>query len=216
MQAIRVFAALAVLALAGCTIDPYTGEQKTSSTAKGAGIGAVTGAVLGGAVSSKKDRKKGVLTGAAVGAAAGGGVGYYMDRQEAILRERLEGTGVRVQRVGDQITLIMPGNITFDTDSDQVRSGFHEVLDSVTLVLNEFKDTRIEIKGYTDSTGSFEYNQGLSERRAQSVGRYLMNRQVAPARIQTVGYGPRYPIASNDTPEGRAQNRRVEIDLQPR
>src|SRR5690625_7256602 len=142
MQAIRVFAALAVLALAGCTSDPCAGEQKTSSTAKGAGSGAVTGAVLGGAVSSKKDRKKGVLTGAAVGAAAGGGVGYYMDRQAAILRERLEGTGVRVQRGGDQVTLIMAGNITFDADADQVRSGFHEVLDRVTLVLAALKATR--------------------------------------------------------------------------
>lgn len=216
MRTMHVVAVCAVLALSGCSIDPYTGEEKTSNTAKGAGIGAVTGAVLGAAVSSSKDRKKGALTGAAVGAAAGSGIGYYMDRQEALLRQQLEGTGVRVQRMGDQITLIMPGNVTFDTNSDQVRAGFSSVLDSVALVLNEFSDTRLEVKGYTDSTGSFEYNQSLSERRAQSVGRYLMNRQVAASRIHTVGYGPRYPVASNDTPDGRALNRRVEIDLIPR
>lgn len=202
--------------LAGCTIDPYTGEEKASNTAKGAGAGAVAGAVLGAAVSSDGDREKGALTGAAIGAAAGGGVGYYMDRQEKILRQRLEGTGVRVQRVGDQIKLVMPGNITFDTDSDQVRSGFTDVLDSVAMVLKEFKDTTVEIKGYTDSTGSFEYNQQLSERRAASVADYLRRQQVNSARLSITGYGPRYPIASNDTPEGRARNRRVEIDLLPR
>lgn len=204
------------IVLAGCSIDPYTGEEKASNTAKGAGVGAVAGAVLGAAVSSDKDRKKGALTGAAIGAAAGAGTGYYMDRQEAMLRQRLEGTGVRVQRVGDQIKLIMPGNITFDTNSDQIRGGFYDVLDSVVIVLNEFDKTAVDIKGYTDSTGSFEYNQQLSERRARSVGRYLMNHQVAAARIRTTGYGPRYPVASNDTPEGRAMNRRVEIDLLPR
>ena len=211
------FAAICVaVILAGCSIDPYSGEQKTSNTAKGAGMGALAGAVLGAAVSSDKDREKGAITGAVVGAAAGGGAGYYMDRQEALLRQRLEGTGVRVQRIGDQVKLIMPGNITFDTNADQIRPGFTDVLDSVSLVLAEFDKTAIEVKGYTDSTGSFEYNQQLSERRAQSVGNYLASHQVAAGRIRTTGYGPRYPVASNDTPEGRAQNRRVEINLVPR
>lgn len=204
------------IVLGGCSIDPYSGEQKTSNTAKGAGMGALTGAVLGAAVSSDGDREKGIITGAVVGAAAGGGAGYYMDRQEALLRQRLEGSGVRVQRVGDQIKLIMPGNITFDTSSDQIRPGFTGVLDSVSLVLTEFDKTAIEIKGYTDATGSFEYNQQLSERRAQSVGNYLISHQVAAGRLRTTGYGPRYPVASNDTPEGRLQNRRVEINLVPR
>lgn len=215
-RGVQLAAVCLALVLGGCSIDPYTGEQKTSNTAKGAGVGAVAGAVLGAAVSSDKDRTKGAITGAAVGAAAGGGAGYYMDRQEALLRQRLEGTGVRVQRVGDQIKLIMPGNITFDTSSEQIRPGFTSVLDSVGVVLKEFDNTIVEVKGYTDSTGSFEYNQQLSERRAQSVANYLTGAAVAQGRVRISGYGPRYPIASNDTPEGRAQNRRVEIDLLPR
>ena len=206
---------LTVFVVSGCSIDPYTGEEKASNTGKGAGIGAVTGAVLGAAVSSKKDRGKGALTGAAVGAAAGGGIGYYMDRQEKVLRQQLEGTGVRVQRNGDNIKLIMPGNITFAFNSDQLEPNFIDPLDSVALVVKEYKDTAIEIKGYTDSVGSFEYNQQLSERRAQSVARQLQNQGVAAGRVRTSGYGPRYPIASNDTESGRAQNRRVEIDLIP-
>src|SRR5690554_2848421 len=107
--------ALAVILSACATTDPYTGEKKSSSTAKGATAGAVLGAVLGAATSSSGDRNKGILTGAAAGAAVGGGVGYYMDRQEEFLRERLEGSGVQVTRDGDNIHLIMPGNITFET-----------------------------------------------------------------------------------------------------
>lgn len=206
---------LTAFVVSGCSIDPYTGEEKVSNTGKGAGIGAVTGAVLGAAVSSKKDRGKGALTGAAIGAAAGGGVGYYMDRQEKVLRQQLEGTGVRVQRIGDNIKLIMPGNITFAVNSDQLAPDFIDTLNSVALVLKEYKDTAVEIKGYTDSTGSFEYNQQLSERRAQSVARQLLNQGIAAGRVRTYGYGPRYPVASNDTESGRAQNRRVEVDLIP-
>lgn len=207
--------AAAALALSACmSTDPYTGEQKVSNTAKGAGIGAVTGAVLGAAV-SKDDRSKGAAIGAAVGAGAGAGVGFYMDKQEAELRRQLEGTGVRVQRVGDQINLIMPGNITFDVDQDSIKSGFYPVLDSVGLVLVKFKDTGINVRGYTDSTGSFEYNQRLSERRAASVGSYLISKQIASARVRTTGFGPRDPVASNDSAAGREQNRRVEVNLYP-
>lgn len=212
----RLLAALALVALVGCqSIDPYTGEQKTSNTAKGAGMGALGGAVIGAATASKKDRGKGALIGATAGAAIGGGVGYYMDQQEAALRQRLQGTGVQVQRVGDSVKLIMPGNVTFDVDSSGIRGEFYSVLDSVVLVLKEFDKTLIEVKGYTDSTGSFEHNQNLSERRASSVASYLINHQVAASRIRSSGFGPRYPIASNDNPQGRAQNRRVEIDLLP-
>lgn len=211
----RLSVLLAVVLAAGCTIDPYTGEKKTSNTAKGAGIGALAGAAVGAAASSDKDREKGALYGAAAGAALGGGIGYYQDRQEAMLRQRLEGTGVRVQRIGDTIKLIMPGNITFATDSSRVQGNFEPVLDSVTAVMTEFDKTLIEINGYTDSTGSFEYNQKLSEDRARSVARYLMNAGVKSSRVRTTGMGERDPIASNDTASGRSQNRRVEINLQP-
>lgn len=207
-------AAAAVLATA-CSIDPYTGEEKTSNTAKGAGMGALGGAILGAAVSDKDHREQGAWIGAAAGAAAGGGYGYYMDRQEAKLRARLEGTGVRVQRVGDSIKLIMPGNITFDTGSSAIQGGFHSVLDSVVLVTKEFDKTLMQINGYTDSTGSFQTNQSLSEDRAQSVARYFMNQGIPSSRIRATGYGPRDPIADNSTASGRAQNRRVELELLP-
>ncbi|QQD18521.1 OmpA family protein [Spongiibacter nanhainus] len=207
-------AAAAVLATA-CSIDPYTGEEKTSNTAKGAGMGALGGAILGAAVSDKDHREQGAWIGAAAGAAAGGGYGYYMDRQEAKLRARLEGTGVRVQRVGDSIKLIMPGNITFDTGSSAIQGGFHSVLDSVVLVTKEFDKTLMQINGYTDSTGSFQTNQSLSEDRAQSVARYFMNQGIPSSRIRATGYGPRDPIADNSTASGRSQNRRVELELLP-
>jgi outer membrane protein OmpA-like peptidoglycan-associated protein len=213
---LRVAGLAAVLIVTGCTTtDPYTGEQKTSKTTQGAAIGAAAGAVLGVATSSKKDRGKGALIGAAAGAAIGGGIGQYQDRQEAELRQQLEGTGVRVQREGDMLKLIMPGNITFAVNSEQIQSGFYDVLDSVALVIRKYDKTLVDIRGYTDSTGSFEHNQALSERRAQSVASYLIGQQIAAGRVRTAGYGPRYPVASNNTEAGRAQNRRVEINLQP-
>jgi outer membrane protein OmpA-like peptidoglycan-associated protein len=202
------------IVLGGCmSTDPYTGEQKTSNTAKGAGVGAITGALVGMAVSSKSDREKGALIGAASGAAIGGGVGFRMDKQEAALRAKLEGTGVRVIREGDNIRLIMPGHLTFDVDRYDVRSQFYGTLESVALVLKEFTKTNIRIGGHTDSTGSDSYNQTLSERRANSVGQFLIAQGVAAGRISTTGYGKRYPIASNDDAVGREANRRVELEL---
>ncbi len=201
--------ALALL-LCGCTtMDPYTGEEKTSNATKGAVGGAVLGAVIGAATSSKNDRDKGVLTGAVAGAALGGGGGYYMDRQEKILRDRLVGTGVQVRREGDNIQLIMPGNITFATGKSDIRP------DSVAQVLAEFKDTRIKVSGHTDNTGGADLNQMLSEQRASAVKMYLIGKKVAAGRVNAVGYSYRYPIASNSTPEGRQANRRVELYLEP-
>jgi outer membrane protein OmpA-like peptidoglycan-associated protein len=201
----------------GCTsIDPYTGQQKTSNTAKGAGIGVIAGAILGAATGKDNDdRKKRAAIGAAAGGATGAGVGYYMDRHEAVLRQRLQGTGVQVRREGDTIQLIMPGNITFATGRYEIRADFYEVLNSVTLVLNEFDNTNIKISGHTDSTGGTQTNQTLSEQRANSVRGYLAGQRVATGRMQTVGYGPRYPIASNSTASGRQANRRVELELLP-
>lgn len=205
-----------VIGLAACTsTDPYTGQQKTSNTAKGAGIGAVTGALIGVATASKKDRGKGALTGAVAGAAVGGGIGFYMDRQEAALRAKLEGTGVRVVREGNNIRLVMPSNITFGVDRYEVRPEFYSTLESVAIVLKEFDKTNIRIAGHTDSTGSAEYNQTLSERRASSVGQLLTSQGVVSGRVWTTGYGERYAIASNDTDYGRQANRRVELELVP-
>jgi len=212
----KLCTALCVLTLASCqTIDPYTGDAKTSKAVTGAGIGAVAGAIIGAATSSKKDRKKGVLTGAVAGGAIGGGIGYYMDVQEALLREKLQGSGVQVKREGNNIRLVMPGNITFATGKHDINPGFHNVLDSVTLVLNEYDQTAIRVVGHTDSTGSLALNEALSEQRAGSVARYLRQKQVSEGRMQVSGYGPRYPIASNDNVEGRQANRRVELELVP-
>ncbi|WP_028876327.1 OmpA family protein [Teredinibacter turnerae] len=207
---------LLLVSLFGCaTYDPYTGEKQASKATTGAAVGAIAGAVVGAATSSDKDRDRGLITGAVAGAALGGGVGYYMDRQESKLRQQLQGSGVQVQRDGNTINLIMPGNITFATDSFDIKPEFHSVLDSVAQVLKEFKKTVIVVSGHTDSTGSATYNQQLSENRANSVRSYLLNRSVASGRVQAVGYGPRMPIASNKTAQGRQQNRRVELKLEP-
>ncbi len=213
MKKLILATAMATLALGGCTtLDPYTQQSKTSNATTGAGIGALAGAVLG-AAANDDDRGRGALAGAAIGGAVGGGIGYYMDQQEMLLRQELEGTGVRVERTGDSIRLIMPGNITFATDSDRVDTGFYPVLDSVGKVLMKFDQTQIAVEGFTDSTGSFEHNQELSERRANSVARYINSVGVNGLRLEVRGYGERYPIASNETQAGRAQNRRVEIKI---
>lgn len=213
----RHFIVVFILAgLLGCaSTDPYTGEQKSSNTAKGAGIGAVAGAVIGAATSSKDDRKKGALTGAVAGGAIGGGVGYYMDRQETLLRQKLANSGVQVRREGDNIRLIMPGNITFATGQSDIRSEFFNTLNSVALVLKEFDKTAIRVTGHTDSTGGADLNQRLSEDRASSVASYLIGQNIAAGRVQAIGHGYRYPIASNSTAEGRQANRRVELELLP-
>jgi len=206
-----------LVALSSCTtLDPYTREEKTSNATKGAAIGAAAGVAVGLITGSdSKERKKRALILGGIGAIAGGGVGYYMDRQEMKLRQRLEGTGVSVTRMGDNITLNMPGNITFGIDSADINSNFYEVLDSVALVLNEFEKTLVEVAGHTDSTGDAKYNQDLSERRAASVAAYLRNREVRGDRLMEVGGGESYPVATNDTAEGRQLNRRVEITIVP-
>lgn len=203
--------------LAGCqTTDPYTGETKTSKATTGAAIGALAGAVLGAATGDNaKERKKRALIGAGVGGLAGGSVGYYMDVQEKKLRDQLAGTGVSVTRNGENIVLNMPGNITFQTGSADLNADFLKVLDSVGLVLKEYNKTLIVIAGHTDNVGSDASNQTLSQRRAQSVATYLAGRNVSNDRMMVNGYGESAPIASNDTPEGRSQNRRVELTLEP-
>lgn len=207
----------AAVGLAGCqTTNPYTGEQQTSKAAKGAGIGAAAGAVVGLITGDdSKERKERALIGAGVGALAGGSVGYYMDVQEAKLRQQLQGTGVSVTRMGDNITLNMPGNITFKTDSADLNSSFFSVLDSVSLVLKEYDKTIVEVAGHTDSTGSDQYNQALSERRAGTVATYLAGKGVMQQRMITVGAGEGRPVATNDTADGRQLNRRVELTLTP-
>ncbi len=214
MKKLIVF--LSVIALMSCTtVDPQTGENNPNKTGKGAGIGAIAGAVLGAAASSKKDRGRGAVTGAVLGAAVGGGVGHYMDKQEKELREKLKDSGVQVNRQGDNLNLIMPGNITFAVNKSDIRSDFYSVLNSVSQALKEYDQTTVRISGYTDSTGPLSLNQRLSEDRANSVRTYLVAQGIATDRIDSAGYGPANPIASNGSDEGRQANRRVEIKLIP-
>ena len=209
-------AVAAAIAVTGCTTNPYTGEKETSNASIGAGIGALAGAVIGAASGDDaKERRKRALIGAGAGAIAGGGVGYYMDVQEAKLREQLKGTGVSVTRVGENIVLNMPGNITFMTGSADLNANFLKVLDSVGLVLKEYNKTLVVISGHTDNVGTDANNQSLSERRAASVGTYLAGRSVSSERMVITGYGESRPVASNETAEGRTQNRRVELTLEP-
>ena len=204
-------------ALSGCqTTDPYTGEEETSKATYGAALGALAGAVVGAATGDNaKERRKRALIGAGAGAIAGGSVGYYMDQQEAKLRKQLAGTGVSVTRNGDNLTLNMPGNITFVTGSDDLNADFFRVLDSVGLVLKEYDKTLIVIAGHTDNVGSDDMNQKLSEDRAVAVGHYLTGKGVVNRRLVIMGYGESRPIATNDSADGRSQNRRVELTLEP-
>ncbi len=212
-QFIALFVSLALL---GCTTtDPFTGEKEMTKSTQGSIWGAVGGALLAAAISDKKDRKKRMLQGAGIGAIGGASVGFYMDKQEEKLRQQLQGSGVSVTRDGDNIVLNMPSNITFDTNSYALKNQFQNTLDSVVLVLNEYKSTMITVTGHTDSTGSKEYNQKLSEQRAISVANYLSSKGVAQQRLAASGYGEAFPVAPNNTESGRAQNRRVEVQLEP-
>jgi len=212
-----LLAIAAGITIAGCqTTDAYTGEKKVNNTSKGAGIGAIAGAVIGAATGDNaKERRERALIGAGVGALSGAGIGAYMDKQEAKLRAQLQGTGVSVTRSGNDLILNMPGNITFKTASSDLNAGFYKVLDSVSLVLKEFDKTLIDVEGHTDNVGDDNYNQNLSVQRASSVGSYLQSHGVNSQRIVTLGAGESRPVASNDNADGRQQNRRVELKLQP-
>jgi outer membrane protein OmpA-like peptidoglycan-associated protein len=214
IRARLISAAVCLGLIAGCTtVNPYTREQQTSKVSKGAGIGAAAGAVIG--LLTKGDKLQNALIGAGVGALAGGGAGYYMDVQEAKLRQQLEGTGVSVTRSGDNITLNLPSGITFASNSADLNAQFYSALDGVAMVLKEYEKTVIEVAGHTDSTGSAELNQSLSERRAQSVANYMSSHGVKSQRLITIGAGESHPVASNDTEQGKAANRRVELTIVP-
>ena len=206
-----ILSMVAVCMFSACATDPYTGESKVSKTAWGTGIGTAVGAGLGAIIGGEK----GALIGAGIGAATGAATGGYMDVQASKLRQELAGTGVQVQRDGDNVRLIMPNSITFNTNEATLKITSNRVLDSVALVAKEYDKTKLQIVGYTDSTGNDKINIPLSQRRALSVSNYLALLGVAPERLSAYGAGAQNPIASNATEEGKAQNRRVEIMLMP-
>lgn len=208
-------AALGATVLTGaCTTNPETGNKRISRAAIGGVAGAVGGYFLGDLIGGKRDRTEKIV-GAGIGAVAGAGIGAYMDAQEKKLREETAGTGVDVIREGDNLMLRMPSGITFAYDRADVQPQFQPVLNDVAKVLKDYPSTYIDVYGHTDSDGSDTYNQGLSERRAQSVANYLGLQGVQSARMATRGFGEVQPIASNATADGKAQNRRVEIKIVP-
>lgn len=221
MNKAHLAALLAVsLTLGGCAAtapndNSTTDSRQTSKTAKGAGLGALAGAAIGAMTSNKSGRAKGVLTGAAIGAAAGGGIGYAMDRQEEKLRAQTKNTGVELQRSGDTLNVVLPGDISFDTGSSIVKASFRPPLDSVAQSLVEYPDSQIQVYGHTDSVGTHALNMRLAQDRAQAVANYLQSRGVNANRINVIAIGPDNPVADNATAEGRAKNRRVEIKIVP-
>ena len=214
-------AATALAMLSGCASqNPYDNQGQAqnsggvSKTAKYGGLGALAGAVAGAAI-DHNNRGKGALIGAALVGAGAAGYGYYADKQEAALRASMANTGVEVQREGDNIKLVMPGNITFATDSSAIASSFYSPLNNLAGSLKQYNQNMIEIVSYTDSTGSRQHNMDLSQQRAQSVATYLTSQGVDAAHLSVRGAGPDQPIASNADVNGRAQNRRVEVNLKP-
>ena len=216
MKKLILIILVAALAVSGCaTMDQQ--NKTTKGAVYGAGGGAVAGAVLGGIIGrDAKAAAIGAAAGAAVGGLAGAGVGRMMDNQEAEMRQALaQSEEVAIRREGDLLALTLKGDVSFDVDSDVVLPGLYNELDRIAQILVKYPQTTIVVEGHTDSTGSDTYNQGLSERRAWSVQRLLVERGVNQNRISTVGYGESRPVATNNTPEGRQMNRRVEIRVNP-
>ena len=204
--------AFAAGAACGCaTVNPSTGNHQLALPGTASG-GAAAGWVSG---ESSKQSLRQAASGAGVGALSGRSVGYYMDVQESTLREQLDGSGVGLVRKGDDLTLSLPGGLAFAPDSADLNAAFASVLDRVAVVLKKYDKTVIEVAGHTDSAGSREHNQALSERRAASVAAYLEKRGILKSRIVAIGAGESRPVASNDTSDGRAKNRRVELTLAP-
>lgn len=215
MIKLTTLASIGALMLTGCVTDPETGEKRISKAAIGGIGGALGGYLLGDLIGGRNSRTEEIL-GAGIGAVAGAGIGNYMDQQEKKLRERTAGTGIDVERQGDQLVLNMPGDVTFDLNSALVKSQFRSALDNVATTLSEFPSTYIDVYGHTDSKGSDTYNQGLSERRAASVADYLAGRGIQRARMATLGYGESQLKCTPETTEADYQcNRRVEIRIAP-
>ncbi len=203
-----VAAICASMVLAGCET-----VQQNPRTASGAAIGALGGAAAG--TLFKGDDRRNALIGAGIGMLAGAAVGQYLDRQQRELEQNLAGSGAQVTRQGDQLLVNFPASITFATDSSQIRPEFYPTLNDLASTLQRYPQSYIDVVGHTDSTGSEQYNQRLSEQRAQSVANFLRSRGVAPARIAAFGQGETQPIATNATAEGRQANRRVEVRIIP-
>jgi outer membrane protein OmpA-like peptidoglycan-associated protein len=188
------------------------GCSSWSRTTKGAVGGAAAGAAVGGVIGSQSgNTAAGAIIGAAVGGAAGAWIGHYMDEQAAEMERDLE--GAHVERIGEGIKITFDSGLLFDVDKSALKPASEESLESLAVILNKYEETEILLEGHTDATGSEEHNMELSRSRAQSVAIYLESQQVVPTRFTMMGYGEAQPIATNDTEEGRADNRRVEVAI---
>ena len=189
-----------------------TGCASMNKAEQGAVIGAAGGAVLGGVIGrAAGNTLVGAIIGAAVGGAAGAIIGSYMDKQAAEIRRDLE--GAKVERIGEGIKITFDSGLLFDVDKYDLRTASKENLGKLAVILNKYADTNILIEGHTDSTGPDDYNMNLSLERALAVNVYLSQLQVSSARFASKGYGEAQPIATNDTTEGRQQNRRVDVAI---
>lgn len=211
LKPLTVAVLAAPLALAGCVTDPVTGQRSASKTA----VYGLGGAAVCGIVGALTHGGKGARNSALACGAIGAGVGGYMDYQAKKLRESLANTDVKVEQQGNQIKLVMPENVTFATNSATLSANARDALTAASKTLVQYPDTTLTINGHTDNTGSDAINDPLSRNRAQSVASFLQSQGVAGSRLTTAGHGSRQPVASNATPEGRAQNRRVEILINP-
>lgn len=207
-----------LIALSACTdpgaltLDPNDPNAKAKQGALlGAGVGAALGAITG----RDGDRTEAAVKGAILGGAAGGIIGNSLDRQEADLRQTLNNDDVEIVNTGDRLIVTLPQDILFATDSFNVRPDLQRDLQAVAGNLQAYPDSVVQIVGHTDSDGDAGYNQGLSERRANAVADVLLNAGIPFSRIQTFGRGETQPVASNLSPEGKSQNRRVEIVILP-
>jgi outer membrane protein OmpA-like peptidoglycan-associated protein len=203
-------AVLSLITVSACVTDPNTGERKVSRTAIGGAGGAGLGYLLGSVIGGKTAR----ILGAGIGGVAGGAIGYQKDKQIRELRESTAGSGIDVTDNGDGILLNLP-DVTFAVDSTEISPSFQSALDRVAQSMVQYPDSLVDVYGHTDSTGADQYNMNLSQRRADAVSRYLISRGVSSARLQAKGMGESYPVADNNTAEGRAKNRRVEVKITP-
>ncbi|WP_170328134.1 OmpA family protein [Ruegeria arenilitoris] len=204
------------LFLGACT-DPATlnlPSDPNQNAKQGALLGGLVGAGVG-AIANNSNPGLGALAGAAVGAAGGGLIGNQLDRQAAELRQQLANQGITVTNAGDRLIVTVPNDISFDTDSATVRPALRADLERVGQNLTRYPNSNVQVIGHTDSDGEASYNQTLSERRAGSVADILQANGVSGARISTIGLGENRPAASNLTPEGKARNRRVDIEIIP-
>jgi len=174
----------------------------------GAAAGAVAGAVIGDAAGNTA---AGAIIGAVIGGAAGAYIGNYMDKQAEEMERDLE--GARIERIGEGIKITFASGILFEVNKSALQPEAQTNLQKLAVILNKYEDTEILIEGHTDSTGPEEYNMDLSMRRGSSVASYLATNSVAANRFTVLGYGETQPVASNETPFGRQQNRRVEIAI---